>query len=130
MNTITPEMQGVFERATVTQIDRTPEICGYHGRACRRMGGVADRAICMRCPLAEFAETGIVHIAPEAGRIYTHCNGERYLCVASPGYMGENTGATMKRLTDGWMLKVHEVHQHADGTITWRYPKEWQWLEN
>lgn len=37
--------------------DRTPDICGLYGRACRQMGSTegANRALCANCPLAAFA---------------------------------------------------------------------------
>ena len=55
---ITKPLQEAFEQATVDMPDKTPLICGYYGRACRRMGDPegANRALCMGCPLAKFCE--------------------------------------------------------------------------
>lgn len=53
---ITKDIQQEFERQHPAT-DPLPDICGYMGRACRQMGKEdgANRAICMACPLAQFA---------------------------------------------------------------------------
>lgn len=58
---ITKQLQAAFERSLPYGApDKTPCICGYYGRACRQMGKEegANRANCMRCPLAKFCEEG------------------------------------------------------------------------
>lgn len=54
---ITSEIQSAFEKAMQSEIDRTPDICGFFGRACRQLGKAegANRANCMTCPLAVFS---------------------------------------------------------------------------
>lgn len=59
MNTfsiITKEIQQELEQQNPAT-EGLPNICGYMGRACRQMGKEegANRAICMMCPLAQFA---------------------------------------------------------------------------
>lgn len=49
---ITPERQQCFEKEMG---EKVPDICGICGRACWRMGDRADRAICINCPLSEYA---------------------------------------------------------------------------
>lgn len=58
MNIITKKLQGEFEEETQGTTDRTPEICGYFGRACRQMekDEGANRALCMYCSLAEYGK--------------------------------------------------------------------------
>lgn len=55
---ITKEAQKDFEHATKGREDETPCICGYYGRGCRQMEKRegANRALCMTCPLAEYAK--------------------------------------------------------------------------
>lgn len=55
---ITQPLQEAFERAAEGAPDKTPLICGYYGRACRRLGDPdgANRALCMGCQLAKFCE--------------------------------------------------------------------------
>lgn len=57
---ITQSGQKSFEKAVEGQIDRTPIICGYYGRACRQMENAkgANRMLCTGCPLAEFVKKG------------------------------------------------------------------------
>lgn len=69
---ITPERQKGFEESSIAgtfvrpgipvwtdkwSMKEVPEICGYYGRACRQMndGEGANRALCMGCPLADYA---------------------------------------------------------------------------
>ena len=56
---ITKEIQKKFENHVngITP-EELPMICGYCGRACRQIGSEegANRALCMGCPLAEYAE--------------------------------------------------------------------------
>lgn len=58
---ITPERQQAYEKQTTqaNSIDKTPMICGYYGRACRRMLDPkgACRMLCLQCPLAEYSAT-------------------------------------------------------------------------
>lgn len=55
---ITKEVQTLFEHTMQSEPDRTPDICGVYGRGCRQLGKTegANRANCMTCPLAIFAE--------------------------------------------------------------------------
>jgi len=57
---ITKEIQKNFENICngVTP-ESMPIICGYCGRACRQMEKEegANRMLCMRCPLADYAES-------------------------------------------------------------------------
>lgn len=56
---ITKNMQDAFEtqQRLLRIADHTPEICGIYGRACRQMDKPegANRAICIGCPLEEYA---------------------------------------------------------------------------
>jgi len=60
---ITKEKQNLYEETicSVLEKDReeyVPEICGYHGKACRQMGKIegANRALCNGCSLAEYCK--------------------------------------------------------------------------
>lgn len=55
---ITEKLQKAYERGAKNSQDKTPEICGYYGRACRQMGKAegANRALCYCCGLAEYAK--------------------------------------------------------------------------
>ena len=53
MSLITKEIQKRYEDFFVGTINRTPDICGYYGRGCRKPE--ANTALCMSCPLADFA---------------------------------------------------------------------------
>lgn len=57
---ITKEIQKEFENNVCRGItpESLPVICGYCGRACRQLEKEegANRALCMRCPLAEYAK--------------------------------------------------------------------------
>ena len=58
---ITNDLQKSYETACIQNNvkDTTPLICGYYGRACRRMNDVdgADRVLCRQCPLPSFTIT-------------------------------------------------------------------------
>jgi len=58
---ITRLIQMQFEREERGKVDRTPMICGTYGRACQQMDKRegANRANCMYCPLAAFAQKKI-----------------------------------------------------------------------
>ena len=52
---VTPERQQAFEQAATLagDLDTTPTICGYYGRACYQMNSPegANRCLCYGCPL-------------------------------------------------------------------------------
>lgn len=52
---ITLDIQKDFENSD--RKEKTPDICGYYGRACRQMNASegANRSLCDGCPLARFA---------------------------------------------------------------------------
>ena len=58
---ITKSLQENFEKNNVGKQDKTPDICGYYGRACRQMEKLegCNRALCSRCPLANYEEVKI-----------------------------------------------------------------------
>lgn len=71
------------------------------------------------------------YIIPTVGRIYTNRNGGLYRCtgnvVCPDGVeperslaLGEHR-ASMIRLTDGWAIEAHGIHQYEDGTVEWNY---------
>jgi hypothetical protein len=55
---ITKNMQEAYEQGTKGSQDKTPEICGYYGRACRQMDKDegANRVLCQGCGLARYCE--------------------------------------------------------------------------
>lgn len=60
---ITSEKQKAFERKLIKNKVgsdesecKIPCICGYYGRACRRMNDKADKMLCTGCALAEFSK--------------------------------------------------------------------------
>lgn len=56
--TITEEKQKLYEIMCLNNTEfksNTPALCGYYGRACRRMNDKADRMLCSRCSLSVFA---------------------------------------------------------------------------
>ena len=57
MNIITQELQQTFEKSVEGTPDETPEICGYYGRACRRMGTATRSMLCSPCPLATYVDS-------------------------------------------------------------------------
>ena len=57
---ITKGKQELYEEIYLAHTDLQndiPEICGYYGRACRRMDGEANRMLCQGCSLASFVST-------------------------------------------------------------------------
>lgn len=58
--TITKKKQEFYEKIYLKHTDlnnHIPEICGYYGRACRRMDDKADRILCQGCTLSIFIST-------------------------------------------------------------------------
>lgn len=58
--TITKERQKFYEKIYSDNIElknNIPCICGYYGRACRRMNNKADRMLCNGCTLSIFIST-------------------------------------------------------------------------
>lgn len=69
------------------------------------------------------------YIMPAVGQIYSNRNGGQYRCTGSAAYaddvqrdravaLGEHR-ASMLRLSDGWLVEVHGLHQYEDGTVEW-----------
>lgn len=57
---ITKGKQELYEKIYLVHTDLRndiPEICGYYGRACRRMDGEANRMLCQGCTLSVFVST-------------------------------------------------------------------------
>ena len=52
---ITKSLQENFEKNNVEKQDKTPDICGYYGRACRQMDKSegCNGALCSRCTLGK-----------------------------------------------------------------------------
>lgn len=56
---VTNEIQKEYEASiTENSKDYIPELCGFHGRACRQMDKEegANRVLCSDCALAEYAK--------------------------------------------------------------------------
>lgn len=58
---VTNDKQKTFEEKCIknsiaSEKSKVPCICGYYGRACRRMNDKADRILCTGCALAEFSK--------------------------------------------------------------------------
>lgn len=55
---ITKLLQEDYEHKTLGSEDKTPDICGYYGRACRQMDKAegANRMLCTYCELAKHCE--------------------------------------------------------------------------
>lgn len=58
---VTNDKQKAFEEKCIkinitSEESKVPCICGYYGRACRRMNDKADRILCTGCALAEFSK--------------------------------------------------------------------------
>ena len=53
---ITKDLQEAYEQGTKGSRDKTPEICGFYGRACSQIGDPkgTNRALCMGCGLAKY----------------------------------------------------------------------------
>ena len=69
------------------------------------------------------------YFVPIVGTVYSNRNGAAYRCTGNTVYpddvrmestvaLGEHC-TTMIRLTDGWAIKAHGVHQYEDGTVEW-----------
>ena len=56
--TITKGLQEAYEQGTKGSQDKTPEICGYYGRACSQIDKAegANRIPCQSCGLAKYCE--------------------------------------------------------------------------
>ena len=56
---ITTGLQKSYEKETRENIDTTPELCGYYGRACRQLEKQegADRMLCRYCGLAKYCNS-------------------------------------------------------------------------
>lgn len=54
---ITKSIQEAYKQETEGSEDKTPEICGYYGRACRQLEKKegASRALCQHCGLAMYS---------------------------------------------------------------------------
>jgi len=54
---ITKSLQEAYEQGTQASQDKTPEICGYYGRACRQLEKQegANRMLCNGCGLAYYS---------------------------------------------------------------------------
>lgn len=74
---INKNIQQGYEKQQEGQPDLTPEICGYYGRACRQMDKAegANRANCMSCALAAFAQSVVQEDEFSVARC-GHCNAE------------------------------------------------------
>lgn len=74
------------------------------------------------------------YIVPVVGQVYTNRNDKDYRCTGNRTYPDDTTmqkcvglgehWASMVRLSDGWTIKAHGVHQHEDGTIEWNFSSE------
>lgn len=55
---VTKSLQEAYEQGTKGSQDKTPDICGYYGRACRQMDKAegANRALCQGCGLAKYCK--------------------------------------------------------------------------
>ena len=53
---VTKTLQTEYEQTA--KVDKTPELCGYFGRACRQMDKAegANRALCLGCGLAQYCK--------------------------------------------------------------------------
>jgi len=53
---VTKGLQETYEQGAKGGPDKTPDICGYYGRACRQLEKAegANRALCMSCELAKY----------------------------------------------------------------------------
>ena len=53
---ITKDLQEAYEQGTKGSPDKTPEICGFYGRACSQLGKEegANRVLCRNCGLARY----------------------------------------------------------------------------
>lgn len=57
---ITEKKQELYEKIYLKHTDLKndiPEICGFYGRACRRMNDEANRMLCQGCTLSVFTST-------------------------------------------------------------------------
>lgn len=56
---ITKDLQKAYEEEANGSPDKTPDICGYYGRACRQMEKPegANRMLCQGCGLVKYCET-------------------------------------------------------------------------
>jgi PHP family Zn ribbon phosphoesterase len=56
---ITTGLQKSYEKETKGNIDTTPELCGYYGRACRQLekSEGANRMLCQNCGLAKYCKS-------------------------------------------------------------------------
>lgn len=128
MRVMTEKVQALFEKANQGGLDKTPCICGYYGRACRKMGTKPDSMLCTHCPLAKFLDEA-KRIIPQEGAVYENRNGWRYLCVASPAEAekGISDAATMQRVSDGWTVNAHNVYLYPDGSIEWDFSTDGHW---
>jgi hypothetical protein len=55
---ITKILQEAYEQGTKGSEDKTPDICGYYGRACRQLEKQegANRALCQGCELSKYCQ--------------------------------------------------------------------------
>ena len=55
---ITKSLQEAYEQGTKGSQDKTPDICGFYGRACRQLEKEegANRASCQYCGLKMYCE--------------------------------------------------------------------------
>jgi len=56
---VTKNLQEAYEQGTKGYTDKTPDICGYYGRACRQLEKQegANRMSCQYCGLMEYSKS-------------------------------------------------------------------------
>ena len=69
------------------------------------------------------------HITPVVGRTYRNAAGGDYTCVEL--LTDEHpVGGVLRRVSDGYMLRAHDICENPDGTVYWAYSTGGHWSDD
>jgi hypothetical protein len=71
----------------------------------------------------------VKHIVPVVGRTYRNAAGGDYICVEL--LLDERpVGGVLRRVSDGYTLRAHDICENTDGTVYWAYSTGGHWPDD
>ncbi len=71
----------------------------------------------------------VKHITPVVDRIYRNAAGGDYICVEL--LTDERpVGGVLRRVSDGYTLRAHDICENPDGTVYWAYSTGGHWPDD
>lgn len=71
----------------------------------------------------------VKHIVPVVGRTYRNAAGGDYICVEL--LLDERpVGGVLRRVSDGYTLRAHDICENPDGTVYWAYSTGGHWPDD